>query len=38
MEAVTERLRRSEHDGHGDEDVAATYWPGAPEFARGDRG
>lgn len=36
MEAVTERLRRVERDGHGDEDMAATYWASAPrehEFA-----
>ena len=30
MEAVTERLRRAEADGHGDEDMAATYWASAP--------
>lgn len=34
MEAVTERLRRVEADGHGDEDMAATYWASAPEFVR----
>ena len=34
LEAVTERLRRAEADGHGDEDMAATYWAGAPEFVR----
>jgi 3-hydroxyisobutyrate dehydrogenase len=34
MEAVTERLRRAEADGHGDEDMAATYWVSAPEFVR----
>lgn len=36
IEAVTERLRRAEDRGHGDEDMAATYWatpPRAPEFA-----
>ncbi len=26
LEAVRERLRRAEADGHGDEDMAATYW------------
>ena len=30
MEAVRERLRRAEEDGHGDEDMAATYWASAP--------
>lgn len=34
MEAVTERLRRAERDGHGDEDMAATYWVSAPSFAQ----
>lgn len=34
MEAVTERMRRVEADGHGDEDMAATYWASAPEFVR----
>lgn len=38
MEAVAERLRRSERDGHGDEDMAATYWATAPEFVRTRRG
>jgi 3-hydroxyisobutyrate dehydrogenase len=37
MAAVTARLRRAEADGHGDEDMAATYWAHAPAFveARG---
>ncbi len=26
LEAVRERLERAEMDGHGDEDMAATYW------------
>jgi 3-hydroxyisobutyrate dehydrogenase len=26
MEAVVRRLRAAERDGHGDEDMAATYW------------
>jgi 3-hydroxyisobutyrate dehydrogenase len=26
LAAVRERLRRAEADGHGDEDMAATYW------------
>lgn len=30
MEAVRERLRRAEEGGHGDEDMAATYWASAP--------
>lgn len=30
MEAVRERLRRAEDGGHGDEDMAATYWASAP--------
>lgn len=34
MEAVTERLRRAEADGHGDEDMAATYWAAAPAFVQ----
>lgn len=32
MQAVAERLRHSEADGHGAEDMAATYWASAPEF------
>jgi 3-hydroxyisobutyrate dehydrogenase len=31
MEAVARRLRRAEDDGHGDEDMAATYWVSAPK-------
>jgi 3-hydroxyisobutyrate dehydrogenase len=34
MEAATERLRKAESEGHGDEDMAATYWAtaqGQPE-------
>ncbi len=34
MEAVAERLRRAERDGHGDEDMAATYWATAPAFVK----
>lgn len=30
MQAVAERMRRAEHDGHGDEDMAATYWVSEP--------
>ncbi len=30
LAAVGERLRRAEADGHGDEDMAATYWATAP--------
>ncbi len=26
MEAIAARMRRAEQDGHGDEDMAATYW------------
>jgi 3-hydroxyisobutyrate dehydrogenase len=33
MEAVANRMRRAEEDGHGDEDMAATYWVSAPEQA-----
>jgi 3-hydroxyisobutyrate dehydrogenase len=33
LEAVTERLRRADSDGHGEEDMAATYWATAPELA-----
>jgi 3-hydroxyisobutyrate dehydrogenase len=31
MRAVAERLHRAEEAGHGDEDMAATYWATAPE-------
>lgn len=34
LEAVAERLRRAEADGHGEEDMAATYWVSAPQFVR----
>jgi 3-hydroxyisobutyrate dehydrogenase len=34
LEAVAERLRRAEADGHGDEDMAATYLATAPDPAR----
>lgn len=30
MEAVVTRLRAAERAGHGDEDMAATYWVGVP--------
>lgn len=30
MEGVVTRLRAAEADGHGDEDMAATYWASAP--------
>ncbi len=30
-EAVRDRLRRAEESGHGDEDMAATYWVSRPE-------
>jgi 3-hydroxyisobutyrate dehydrogenase len=33
MDAVARRLRAAEHDGHGDEDMAATYWATPPERA-----
>jgi 3-hydroxyisobutyrate dehydrogenase len=33
MRAITERLERAERDGHGDEDMAATYWATAPKPA-----
>jgi 3-hydroxyisobutyrate dehydrogenase len=38
LDAVTDRLRRAEADGHGDEDMAATYWVSAPEFVRAPAG
>jgi 3-hydroxyisobutyrate dehydrogenase len=31
MRAVAERLHRAEESGHGDDDMAATYWATAPE-------
>lgn len=31
LTGVRERLRRAEADGHGDEDMAATYWATAPQ-------
>jgi 3-hydroxyisobutyrate dehydrogenase len=34
LEAVADRLSRAEAQGHGDEDMAATYWVSAPEFVR----
>jgi 3-hydroxyisobutyrate dehydrogenase len=34
LDAVADRLRRAEADGHGNEDMAATYWVSAPEFVR----
>jgi 3-hydroxyisobutyrate dehydrogenase len=37
MQAVTDRLRRAERAGHGDEDMAATYWVSAPEFVQDGR-
>jgi 3-hydroxyisobutyrate dehydrogenase len=30
MEAVAQRMRAAAHDGHGDEDMSATYWASAP--------
>ncbi len=33
MEGVVTRLRAAEADGHGDEDMAATYWASAPADA-----
>ncbi len=38
MDAVTERMRRAENEGHGEEDMAATYWATAPEFVRSANG
>ncbi len=35
MEAVLSRLRSAEDDGHGDEDMAATYWATAPSGSSG---
>jgi 3-hydroxyisobutyrate dehydrogenase len=34
LSALRERLRRAEADGHGDEDMAATYWATAPRVAQ----
>jgi 3-hydroxyisobutyrate dehydrogenase len=34
LEAVLARLHRAEEAGHGDEDMAATYWATAPTGAR----
>jgi 3-hydroxyisobutyrate dehydrogenase len=31
MRAVADRLHRAEREGHGDEDMAATYWATAPK-------
>ena len=31
MQAVADRMARAEAAGHGDEDMAATYWVGAPD-------
>ncbi len=38
MDAIAARMRRAEQAGHGDEDMAATYWVTAPggERAPGD--
>jgi 3-hydroxyisobutyrate dehydrogenase len=33
MEGALARLRRAEADGHGEEDMAATYWSSAPDTA-----
>lgn len=34
MQAVVARLHSAERAGHGDEDMAATYWVGVPENER----
>lgn len=34
MDAIVARMRKVEADGHGDEDMAATYWVSAPAGAR----
>lgn len=34
MDAIVARMRKAEADGHGDEDMAATYWAGAPAGTR----
>jgi len=31
LSAVAHRLQRADQDGHGDEDMAATYWATAPQ-------
>jgi 3-hydroxyisobutyrate dehydrogenase len=33
MDAIVARMRTVEADGHGDEDMAATYWASAPKAA-----
>lgn len=38
MKAVTERLRHAEAEGHGEEDMAATYWVSAPASVRSGSG
>jgi 3-hydroxyisobutyrate dehydrogenase len=37
MQATLERLRAAERQGHGDEDMAATYWASVPEAGAADR-
>jgi 3-hydroxyisobutyrate dehydrogenase len=34
LTALRDRLRRAEADGHGDEDMAATYWATAPRVSQ----
>ena len=34
LQSVVARLRSAEQGGHGDEDMAATYWVGVPENER----
>jgi 3-hydroxyisobutyrate dehydrogenase len=34
MEGALARLRAAEADGHGEEDMAATYWSSAPDTAK----
>jgi hypothetical protein len=34
-EVVQRQMRTAENGGHGDEDMAATYWASAPEPPRG---
>ncbi|MFZ0042255.1 MAG: NAD(P)-dependent oxidoreductase [Solirubrobacteraceae bacterium] len=38
MKATLSRLSAAEADGHGDEDMAATYWASAPQTAGTNRG
>ncbi len=34
MDAIVARMRTVQAEGHGDEDMAATYWASAPKRER----